>query len=81
ATRQQIIFINETQRLVEARKSFTVTDSICSESASGIAKESKSASASAASKLSNGRGVSNRRILDRRSSAANYTVRDAYDGA
>ncbi|CSX60035.1 IS600 ORF2 [Shigella sonnei] len=53
ATRQQMIFSNETQRLEEARKSFTVPDSICSESASGIATESKSASASAASKLSN----------------------------
>ncbi|EGA0973559.1 conjugal transfer protein TraW, partial [Salmonella enterica subsp. enterica serovar Kentucky] len=58
ATRQQMIFSNETQRLEEARKSFTVPDSICSESASGIATESKSASASAASKLSKGGGVS-----------------------
>ena len=39
ATRQQMIFSNETQRLEEARKSFTVPDSICSESASGIATE------------------------------------------
>ena len=70
ATRQQMIFSNETQRLEEARKSFTVPDSICSESASGIATESKSASASAASKLSKGGGVSNRSIRDRLASAA-----------
>lgn len=70
ATRQQMIFSNETQRLEEARKSFTVPDSICSESASGIATESKSASASAASKLSKGGGVSNRNIRDRLASAA-----------
>ncbi|HCQ3036768.1 TPA: IncI1-type conjugal transfer protein TraW, partial [Escherichia coli] len=81
ATRQQMIFSNETQRLEEARKSFTVPDSICSESASGIATESKSASASAASKLSKGGGVSNRSIRDRLASAANSPVREAYDGA
>ena len=79
ATRQQMIFSNETQRLEEARKSFTVPDSICSESASGIATESKSASASAASKLSKGGGVSNRSIRDRLASAANSPVREAYD--
>ncbi len=81
ATRQQMIFSNETQRLEEARKSFTVPDSICSESASGIATESKSASASAASKLSKGGGVSNRSLRDRLASAANSPVREAYDGA
>src|SRR5699024_9651791 len=32
ATRQQMIFSNETHRLEEARKSFSVPDSICSES-------------------------------------------------
>ncbi len=36
ATRQQMIFSNETHRLEEARKSFSVPDSICSESASGL---------------------------------------------
>ncbi len=76
ATRQQMIFSNETQRLEEARKSFTVPDSICSESASGIATESKSASASAASKLSKGGGVSNRSLRDRLASAANSPVRE-----
>ena len=48
ATRQQMIFSNETHRLEEARKSFSVPDSICSESASGIAAESRRAAASAA---------------------------------
>ncbi|HHR3735849.1 TPA: conjugal transfer protein TraW, partial [Salmonella enterica] len=41
ATRQQMIFGHETQRLEEARQSFTVPDSICSESASGVAAASK----------------------------------------
>ncbi|MEX7695485.1 conjugal transfer protein TraW, partial [Enterobacter hormaechei] len=54
ATRQQMIFNNETQRLEEARQSFSVPDSICSDSASGVAAQSKSASGSAASKLSSG---------------------------
>ena len=48
ATRQQMIFSNETRRLEEARKSFSVPDSICSESASGVAAESRRAAASAA---------------------------------
>ncbi|EYZ40697.1 conjugal transfer protein [Escherichia coli O91:H14 str. 06-3691] len=43
ATRQQMIFSNETRRLEEARKSFSVPDSICSESASGVAAESRRA--------------------------------------
>ncbi|ELK3332165.1 conjugal transfer protein TraW, partial [Salmonella enterica] len=51
ATRQQMIFGNETQRLEDARQSYSVPDSICSESASGIATESKNASMSTASKL------------------------------
>src|SRR5699024_4677931 len=81
ATGQPMISSNEAQRLEEARKSCTVPDSICSESASGIATESKSASASAASTLSKGGGVSNRSIRDRLASAANSPVREAYDGA
>lgn len=56
ATRQQMIFSNETHRLEEARKSFSVPDSICSESASGIAAESRRAAASAAARLSQGEG-------------------------
>ena len=51
ATRKQMIFSNETQRLEEARQKFSVPDSICSDSASGVAAQSKSASGSSASKI------------------------------
>ncbi|GHK38931.1 conjugal transfer protein [Escherichia coli] len=65
ATRQQMIFSNETRRLEEARKSFSVPDSICSESASGVAAESRRAAASAAARLSQGGGVSSKPIRER----------------
>ncbi|EFS3219097.1 TPA: conjugal transfer protein TraW [Salmonella enterica] len=81
ATRQQMIFGNETQRLEDARQSYSVPDSICSESASGIATESKNASMSTASKLSKGGGVSNRNIRERLAVAAASPAREAYDGA
>ncbi|HCJ7371991.1 TPA: conjugal transfer protein TraW [Enterobacter hormaechei subsp. xiangfangensis] len=81
ATRQQMIFNNETQRLEEARQSFSVPDSICSDSASGVAAQSKSASGSAASKLSTGKGVSSSAVRKRISTASEEQARDAYDGA
>lgn len=81
ATRQQMIFNNETQRLEEARQSFSVPDSICSDSASGVAAQSKSASGSTASKLSSGKGVSNSAVRKRISTASEEQARDAYDGA
>lgn len=81
ATRQQMIFNNETQRLEEARQSFSVPDSICSDSASGVAAQSKSASGSAASKLSSGKGVSSSAVRKRISTASEEQSRDAYDGA
>ncbi len=81
ATRQQMIFSNETHRLEEARKSFSVPDSICSESASGIAAESRRAAASAAARLSQGGGVSSKPIRERLSRAADSPVREAYDSA
>ncbi|EOC0579978.1 conjugal transfer protein TraW [Cronobacter sakazakii] len=81
ATRQQMIFNNETQRLEEARQSFSVPDSICSDSASGVAAQSKSASGSAASKLSTGKGVSSLAVRKRISTASEEQARDAYDGA
>ena len=76
ATRQQMIFSNETHRLEEARKSFSVPDSICSESASGIAAESRRAAASAAARLSQGGGVSSKPIRERLSRAADSPVRE-----
>lgn len=81
ATRQQMIFNNETQRLEEARQSFSVPDSICNDSASGVAAQSKSASGSAASKLSSGKGVSSSAVRKRISTASEEQARDAYDGA
>ncbi|MCZ9582980.1 conjugal transfer protein TraW [Enterobacter cloacae] len=81
ATRQQMIFNNETQRLEKARQSFSVPDSICSDSASGVAAQSKSASGSAASKLSSGKGVSSSAVRKRISTASEEQARDAYDGA
>lgn len=81
ATRQQMIFNNETQRLEEARQSFSVPDSICSDSASGVAAQSKSASGSTASKLSSGKGVSSSAVRKRISTASEEQARDAYDGA
>lgn len=81
ATRQQMIFNNETQRLEEARQSFSVPDSICSDSASGVAAQSKSASGSTASKLSSGKGVSSSAVRKRISTTSEEQARDAFDGA
>jgi len=81
ATRQQIIFSNETQRLEEARQSFSVPDSICSDSASGVAAKSKSASGSTASKLSSGSGVSSAAVRKRIATAPEEQARDAFNGA
>lgn len=81
ATRQQMIFNNETRRLEEARQSFSVPDSICSDSASGVAAQSKRASGGTASKLSAGKGVSSSAVRKRISTASEEQARDAYDGA
>ncbi|EDT2962879.1 conjugal transfer protein TraW [Salmonella enterica subsp. enterica] len=81
ATRQQMIFNNETQRLEEARKTFTVPDSICSESASGVAAQSRQSSRKAAAKLSSGGGVSNTGVRNRVKNAPESRARDAYDGS
>ncbi len=72
ATRQQMIFSNETQRL----EGGTGKASPCQTPSAvnphqGLQQKAKSASASAASKLSKGGGVSNRSIRDRLASAAN----------
>ncbi|KFX10875.1 conjugal transfer protein TraW [Pectobacterium atrosepticum] len=81
ATRQQMIFNNETQRLEEARRSFSVPDSICSDSASGVAAQSKSTAGRTASHLSSGGGIANSSIRKRISNAPQGQSRDAYDGA
>lgn len=81
ATRQQMIFNNETQRLEEARQSFSVPDSICSDSASGAAAQTRSASAGAASRLASGKGVASAPVRQRLSTAPESQARDAYAGA
>ncbi|WP_433916135.1 conjugal transfer protein TraW [Pectobacterium carotovorum] len=81
ATRQQMIFNNETQRLEEARRNFSVPDSICSDSASGVATQSKSTAGRTASRLSSGEGIANNAIRKRISNAPQEQSRDAYDGA
>ena len=81
ATRQQMIFNNETQRLEEARQSFSVPDSICSDSASGVAVDSKNTAQSGASQLSSGGGVSNSAIRDRFAKVPESLIREAYSGS
>lgn len=81
ATRRQMVFNNETQRLEEARQTFSVPDSICSDSASGVAAQSKSASGSTASKLSSGKGVSSSAVRKRIATVSEEQARDAFDGA
>ncbi|QXD00998.1 IncI1 plasmid conjugative transfer protein TraW (plasmid) [Klebsiella sp. PL-2018] len=81
ATRQQMIFNEETRRLEAARQSYTVPDAICSESASGSATQGKHTSVSHATTLSRGGGVSSRPIQQRLEQAADSRTRDAYDGS
>lgn len=81
ATRQQIIFSNETQRLEEARRTFSVPDSVCSDSASGVAAETRSTAGSNASRLSSGGGISSAPVRNRITAVAESQGRDAYDGA
>jgi len=81
ATRQQMIFGNETQRLEEARRSFSVPDSVCSDSASGVATETRSAAGSTASRLSSGGGISSTPVRNRFTGVATSQAREAYDGA
>ncbi|QXB24139.1 conjugal transfer protein TraW [Lelliottia amnigena] len=81
ATRRQMVFNNETQRLEEARQTFSVPDSICSDSASGVAAQSKSAAGSTASKLSSGKGVSSSAVRKRIATVSEEQARDAFDGA
>lgn len=57
--REAEIFGRQSESLERARKSFTVPDSICSESASGVAAAVGKVTRSGASKLSGGGGVSN----------------------
>lgn len=62
AQREADIFGRQTERLERARDSFTVTDSICSESASGMATQVSKQTRSSASRLSGGGGVSSEMV-------------------
>ncbi|WP_158700124.1 conjugal transfer protein TraW [Cronobacter dublinensis] len=57
-------FNRQTDRLEKARASYTVPDSICSESASGTAAQVSQATRSTASKLSGGGGVSSAAVRE-----------------
>lgn len=57
-------FNRQTDRLEKARSSYTVPDSICSESASGSAAQVSQATRAAASKLASGSGVSSAAVRD-----------------
>jgi len=59
AERESDIFARQTERLEKARGSFSVPDSICSESASGVADAVGKVSRAGASRLAGGGGVSN----------------------
>lgn len=58
AQREADIFGRQTERLERARDSYTVPDSICSESASGVAATVGRTSRAAASRLAGGQGIS-----------------------
>lgn len=81
ASREQAIFNNQTQRLETARRSFSVPESICSESASGIAAQARSASRATASSQATGSGVSKSSVKSRITGAPESVVQDAYNGA
>lgn len=57
-------FNRQTDRLEKARSSYSVPDSICSESASGSAAQVSQATRAAASKLASGSGVSSAAVRD-----------------
>jgi hypothetical protein len=59
AQREADIFGRQTQRLEQARTSYTVPDSICSESASGVAATVNKSSRASASVLGSGQGLRN----------------------
>ncbi len=59
AQREADIFGRQTERLERAREQYSVADSICSESASGVAASVANVSRAQASQLATGAGVSN----------------------
>lgn len=81
AQRQADNFGRQTDRLEKARDSFTVPDSICSESASGVASQVRSTSAAAQSSLASGSGITNSAIKTAVSSAPLLPAQEDYRSA
>ncbi|WP_241647608.1 MULTISPECIES: conjugal transfer protein TraW [Rosenbergiella] len=81
AQRQTDAFGRETDRLEKARASFSVPDSICSESASGVASQVGSSSAAMQSSLSSGSGISNSAIKTAVSSVPVLPAQEDYRSA
>ncbi|QOI58013.1 conjugal transfer protein TraW [Rouxiella badensis] len=74
-------FGRETDRLEKARDSFTVPDSICSESASGVAKQVSNTAAAAQSSLASGSGITNSAIKTAVSSVPLLPAQEDYRSA
>lgn len=81
ASRSQANFNQQVGMLEAARKSFTLPESICSESPSGVAAETRSTARATASKLSSGSGISNSTVKSRFTSAPPSVATDAYAGS
>ena len=81
AQRQADNFGRETERLEKARASFSVPDSICSESASGVAHQVHNTARATASSLASGSGISNSAIQKAVASAPVLPAQDDYRSA
>lgn len=81
AQRQADNFGRETDRLEKARSSFTVPDSICSESASGVANQVNSTAAASQSSLASGSGITNSAIKTAVASAPLLPAQEDYRSA
>lgn len=81
AQRQADILGRQTDRLEKARDSFTVPDSICSESASGVASQVSSNAAAIESSLATGSGITNSAIKTALSSAPLLPAQEDYRSA
>ncbi|MBC8950085.1 conjugal transfer protein TraW [Xenorhabdus sp. TS4] len=62
AQRDQDIFARQTDKLEQARRTYTVPDSICTESGSGMASQIQGGARAQQSSLASGKGISNSKI-------------------
>ncbi|WP_061800079.1 conjugal transfer protein TraW [Serratia ficaria] len=81
AQRKADIFGRETERLERARDSYSVPDSICSESASGVAHQVHNAARASASSLATGGGITDVAIQKAVASAPVLPAKDDYRSA